>query len=206
MEFLPIDKYGERVYAGFWRRLFSAVIDALIIFPVLVLLHLFQSASLSIAAVATVVSSVAIAFYTVYFHYRFGATLGKMAAGIRVTRPNGSAIDFKQALLRSSVDIAFAVVVLSAQLIAISRADAATYLGAGWMERATYLLPLMPAWFAAAHIASNIWYWSEFLVLLFNQRRRAIHDFIAGTVVIRSKFAEDILESETPIAPILPIA
>lgn len=28
--------------------------------------------------------------------------------------------------------------------------------------------------------------WSELLVLLFNEKRRALHDFIAGTVVVRT--------------------
>ena len=37
---------------------------------------------------------------------------------------------------------------------------------------------------ADLNIAFNIWIWSEFFVLLLNKRRRAIHDFIAETVVI----------------------
>ena len=33
-------------------------------------------------------------------------------------------------------------------------------------------------------IVGFLWTWSELIVMLFNQRRRALHDFIAGTVVI----------------------
>jgi uncharacterized RDD family membrane protein YckC len=29
----------------------------------------------------------------------------------------------------------------------------------------------------------QIWVWSEVVVMLFNKRRRALHDFIAGTIV-----------------------
>jgi len=29
-------------------------------------------------------------------------------------------------------------------------------------------------------IANNIWIWGEVIVLLFNEKRRAIHDFMAG--------------------------
>jgi uncharacterized RDD family membrane protein YckC len=32
---------------------------------------------------------------------------------------------------------------------------------------------------------SQAWLWSELVVLLLNAKRRALHDFIAGTVVIR---------------------
>ena len=33
----------------------------------------------------------------------------------------------------------------------------------------------------------QIWIWSELIVMLTNRRRRALHDFIAGTVVIRRR-------------------
>ncbi|WP_255590049.1 hypothetical protein [Marinicella meishanensis] len=36
-----------------------------------------------------------------------------------------------------------------------------------------------------------VWYWSELLVMLTNERRRALHDFIAGTVVIKKAFLLD---------------
>jgi uncharacterized RDD family membrane protein YckC len=32
----------------------------------------------------------------------------------------------------------------------------------------------------------TVWIWSEIIVLLFNRRKRALHDFIAGTVVIHT--------------------
>jgi uncharacterized RDD family membrane protein YckC len=38
-----------------------------------------------------------------------------------------------------------------------------------------------PAWVG---IVANIWIWSEMLVLLCNKRRRALHDMIAGTIVV----------------------
>ena len=44
----------------------------------------------------------------------------------------------------------------------------------------------------------QIWIWSEFVVLLFNRRKRAIHDFIAGTVVILKEFAEPDLGLNVP--------
>jgi uncharacterized RDD family membrane protein YckC len=35
-------------------------------------------------------------------------------------------------------------------------------------------------------VAQQLWGWSELIVLLLNEKRRALHDFIAGTVVIRT--------------------
>ena len=44
---------------------------------------------------------------------------------------------------------------------------------------------MVPSWYSFATITMNIWIWSEFIVMLTNKRKRAIHDFIAGALVIR---------------------
>jgi uncharacterized RDD family membrane protein YckC len=33
-------------------------------------------------------------------------------------------------------------------------------------------------------VLGEVWMWSELVVLLLNEKRRAIHDYIAGTVVV----------------------
>jgi len=196
MEFLPIEIENEKVYAGFGKRFGSAIVDMLVFIPFMFVFHFIQSSSLSMAMVGVVLSSILFSAYTVYFHYKFGATLGKMALGIKVTLPNGEKIGFKQAILRSSVDLAFALFMVIAQVMAISNADLEVYLNAGWIERAEYIMPLFPAWYGAVNIASQLWYWGEFIVLLFNKRKRAPHDFIAGTVVIRKEYAEQGAQQE----------
>jgi len=160
--------------------------------------HSIGSSSLTMAMLSAVLSILFLSAYTIYFHYKFGATLGKMLLGIKVTLPNGENIGLKQALLRSSVDLAFALLMIIAQVIAISNADPETYLNAGWFERAEYILPLFPVWYGVVNMTSNLWYWGEFIVLLFNKRKRSLHDFIAGTVVIRKEFAELGAQNEEP--------
>lgn len=189
MEFLPIEKNGGKVYAGFLERFGAAIVDMLVLIPFMAIFHFLESTSLTIAMLTVILSSVLFSVYSIYFHYKYGATLGKMAMGIRVTLPNGSSVGLKQALLRSSVDLGFAFFAVIAHVIAISNADPDQYLNAGWMERAKYVMPLFPAWYGIVSTCGELWYWSEFIVLLFNKRRRAIHDFIAGTVVIHQEYA-----------------
>lgn len=43
---------------------------------------------------------------------------------------------------------------------------------------------VMPRWQYYTTIAFQIWIWSEFVVMMTNRKRRAIHDLIAGTIVI----------------------
>ena len=42
----------------------------------------------------------------------------------------------------------------------------------------------MPGYGAYTDDAMALWVWSEPLVMLLNKQRRAIHDFLAGTVVL----------------------
>jgi uncharacterized RDD family membrane protein YckC len=48
------------------------------------------------------------------------------------------------------------------------------------------MMEFVPAWFTPVNVLMNIWIWSEFLVMMTNKRRRALHDFMAGTVVVRA--------------------
>ena len=113
-----------------------------------------------------------------------------MALKIKVTNPGGYYINLKQAVLRSSVDMGFAVLAVTAKIIAISHANPEEFLSAGWMERIEYILPLYPSRYDLVTIGTNVWVWGEFFVLLLNKRKRAVHDFIAGTVVINREYEE----------------
>jgi len=65
-----------------------------------------------------------------------------------------------------------------------------------WSKRMT---DSAPSWLKPLQLIQNIWVWSEFIVLLTNRKRRAIHDFIAGTVVIH-KLPKNTIELNPPIA------
>ena len=69
-------------------------------------------------------------------------------------------------------------------LAAISDAD---YYGDGWVQGTQNIHALKPPWLGWTTTADQIWIWSEVIVMLFNKKRRALHDFIAGTVVTSEK-------------------
>lgn len=196
MEFLPSEINSRKVYAGFAKRFGAGIVDMLTFIPFIIAFSFFESWSITMAIVGVVLSGFLFSGYTICFHYRFGATLGKMALGIKVTLPNGAKIGLKQALLRSSVDVAFSLFLSVAQIIAITHSNPEVYLNASWLERAEYTISLYPVWYTTVDAVSQIWYWSEFIVLLFNKRKRALHDFIAGTVVIHQEYAKQVAPKE----------
>ncbi|MFW1774167.1 RDD family protein [Acinetobacter seifertii] len=189
--FLPIKIDNETVYAGFWKRLSAGIIDMLVMIPLMIIGYFTQNISIIISMITVVIAALFAITYIIYFHYRFGATIGKMVVGIKITRPDGSKISLIQAVLRSSVDIVFCIITVISELIALSYADPEIYLNAGKIDQAKYILLFYPAWYSIVNSASELWTWSEFIVLLFNKRKRAIHDFIAGTIVIKKQYSKN---------------
>jgi len=193
MQFLPTENGlyngNYKVFSGFWTRALSVLIDILVITPVVLVSCFLLTWSITAELFGLVILSTLFFAYIIYFHYRFGATIGKMVLKIKVTNPNGTAISLKQAMLRSSVDIGFAALLVTAFFIGLSGANPQVYLALSWMERVEYLVPLYPSWYELVASRYLIWIFSEGFFLLINKRKRAIHDFIAGTVVINREFA-----------------
>jgi len=189
-EFLPIQKDGSPVYAGFWKRFGASLVDSFVLFPVGIIFLLLERISIWSAIGVTLVSGIFFTAYIIYFHYRYGATLGKMAAGIKVTLPNGSPIGIKEAFLRSCVELGLSIATMLAHLSALTNTDAEQYRSLDWIGRDAYVMSLTPAWHQTVETIYWIWFWSEVVVLLFNERKRALHDIIAGTVVIHKRFAK----------------
>ena len=139
MEFLPVTSNGKRVYAGFWTRFCAGFADTFILLLLVFLIVWLEGLDRTLAIVVTIPSSIMFAMYNVYFNARFGGTPGKLAVGIRITEPNGTAIGWTAAWKRSSVDLVFAVLALVVQVWALILVDVAQYNSVGWMARGKLL-------------------------------------------------------------------
>ena len=165
------------------------IIDISIFMPVTILHLSLLKHSPRLAAITVVMLPLVWHAYTVGLHWKFGQTVGKMATQIKVIRLDGSSIGLREALLRDSVAIGIALIRLPFLLF--------VFLGWEWSSWSTMspelrgqLLrernPVEP-W---CDYAQHTWFWSELIVLLLNEKRRALHDFIAGTVVWNLRHAQ----------------
>lgn len=179
-------------YGGFWRRAGALFADMAIVLPFAVI-HPWLLRPGEVHTAVSIASQIAIALiYSVYLVYRFGGTPGKLLMGLRVTRVDGTPVTFRQALLRHAPELVFSVIGGVGAAITSSRAGITpSFFPRG--EELQFLRDAQPEWLIPVTIATQVWIWSELIVLLTNRRRRAIHDFIAGTVVIRR---------HRPIAPV----
>ncbi|HUR60111.1 MAG TPA: RDD family protein [Opitutaceae bacterium] len=171
-------------YATFWQRFAAGWLDFFVLLPLYIGVWTAEAYSKAAAWVFAAPAAFGYAAYAIYFHGRTGQTLGKRMMKIRVVRTTAERIDWREAGLRSSVDVGFAALTCIGACMAFAAIPDADYY-VGWSQRHQNLADQEPSWMRGIEYASTIWMLSEVVVMLFNPQRRALHDFIAGTVVIQ---------------------
>ncbi|MBC7937631.1 MAG: RDD family protein [Rhizobacter sp.] len=165
----------ERYYT-FWRRLGAGIVDSFFIGLLSWIIgYVVLQQGRDYFLVMTVVLFICSYLYSILMTGLLGQTLGKMATGIIVVdqADETHVIGIKRAFYRDSVPLLIQVVSFSFS---------------GWN---VYTEP-------ASHPPSEIineigeyalwgWFIAELVTMFFNERRRAVHDFLASSVVIGLK-------------------
>jgi uncharacterized RDD family membrane protein YckC len=170
-------------YAGFWRRLAASLIDGFVLLPSIFLVAAVEGLSRPAAFLAALLGHAVYYAYILPLTLRHGGTLGKLALGVRVQPADGSSLTWRHVWRRSAVDMLAAGLFITGTFAGLSEIPFATYAAAGRIERAELITAAVP-WMMWLNVAYMIWLASEFVVIMANHRRRALHDFIAGTVVV----------------------
>lgn len=177
---------GELHYAGFRQRLGAFLLDV-IIFLSGFALSFWLDERYRLAQVYSFLPWLIMGlWYHVYLVKRYDGTLGKLLLKIRITRLDGTSVGYRESFLRYSVLFILSTLQSIPLLIAVLNMSDVEYLSLGFQERTLRLVAMAPSWYETITILLNIWIWSEFVVMLTNKKRRAPHDFMAGTVVIRN--------------------
>jgi uncharacterized RDD family membrane protein YckC len=162
-------------YQTFRPRFFAGLVDGLVFFPLAIANNWIYTSNVppSLRTVWFVAYSLSFIVYSVALHARFGQTLGKIVTRVKVLAVSETKLSMKEALLRDAVRIVLTLVgvaldppkVLSrANPLQLPEFDAAT-----WLQMC----------------ASRGWFVAELVTMLANTKRRALHDLIAGSVVVR---------------------
>lgn len=173
-------------YSGFWKRFCAGIIDFLVILPFIFCFAWAATHSKLMGLLVVVPYCFSMAAYTIFLHAKYGQTLGKMALRIKVVTLDGNLITAKEALLRSSVDLFWALGASISFIVAIQNIPEPDLINSNWQSFPTLLANAQPIFGRWVEIASAGWGLSEFIVLLCNYKKRALHDFIAGTVVVNT--------------------
>jgi uncharacterized RDD family membrane protein YckC len=169
-------------YRTFAPRFWAGPVDTCVMWPVSFVASILYASSrpAGIAVVVLVVDGFAWLAYTVVMHARYGQTVGKMVTRVRVVdyRTEGR-ISWRQAVLREAIPLLLTIGVLVWEIIHLVEGTwtpgAALDGGSTSDGRSLWILMSL----------SGMWWVAEIITMLTNSKRRALHDFLAGTVVVR---------------------
>jgi uncharacterized RDD family membrane protein YckC len=174
-------------YAGFWPRLASLLLDVIILSPISVLTYWGYDNFRLFKLYYFLPGLLLGLFYCIYLVRRYGGTPGKLIMGIRIRKLDGSPVGYKEAILRYFPDAVFGVFLSLALIYSLLHMTDFEYLTLTRAARFKRIAELAPSWYKPLHWLSLAWGWGELIVLLTNSKRRALHDFIAGTVVVHTR-------------------
>jgi uncharacterized RDD family membrane protein YckC len=190
MKILPIEfpETEETIYAGFKLRLTAIVLDIIIFGPIVVGLLYIDELNYSNAFYTFIPRLILIFIYFICFVKIWSGTPGKLLAGIIIVRKDGQRISWREAILREAVGVSLGILLSVALLISRYSIGEQEFSTLTYTQRGVKLVGLAPFWYKPLDWILEIWFWGELIVLLFNKRKRALHDYIAGTVVIKKKY------------------
>ena len=191
---LKIDGINDNIYAGFGPRLGSLLLDIIIFVPIALLVLYTNSVSKNAFLYTLIPNLIFGIWYNVYLVKKYGGTPGKLIMGIKIIKLNGKPLEWKEAILRHSVLLLLSLFSSILMIFCISKADENTYNNLSWLKQSQYLMTFAPISFIVYNYLSNIWVYGELIVLLTNSRKRAVHDFIAGTVIVKKIYVDKINE------------
>jgi uncharacterized RDD family membrane protein YckC len=174
-------------YAGFWRRFGAFWLDFLIVLPFAAIAYVGDAQSRLFQLYWFVPGLVFGLWYHAYLVVRYGGTPGKLILNMRIAMVDGSQVTPKAAILRYVVLLVLAELSVLAFIMGSLKMTDNEWFSLAYMDRADRIVELAPSWYQAVTVLMNIWIWSEFVTMLFNKKRRAVHDFIAGTVVLKGR-------------------
>ena len=172
---------SESIYAGFTLRTKALLTDFIIFLPIAILNFILTKVDKNYLIYSSILTYTFFIFYYIFLVYKYEGTPGKRLCKIKVRKKNGKRIGLKEAILRESVGL------FLAGFLRYSYVLTALKLSNGDFSYQDFE-SLRPNWYPFLDWIYDIWLWSEIIIILLNKRKRALHDFIAGTVVIKDKY------------------
>ena len=183
-------------FQTFWARFIANLLDGMVLTPVTLPTTILIGYGPSAVAIAWVIVTAPVGWaYTSYCHGRWGQTLGKRATKIKVVRADSEGSPgYRRALRRDIGSIVFSSLgcVVLVTLIVNGDTDAFRIFhdfsmnGSSQDASETYRRAFSgynPATIILGAV-NSAWALTEVGTMMLNRKRRALHDFIGGTVVV----------------------
>lgn len=164
-------------YNTLGARFVAAFIDGIVMIPVGILSGIipFMSDFPKLAIVWNIIISLIPVVYTIWLHTVYGQTLGKMAMKVKVLDISEDPITFTQAVIRSLPQM-LPVFLTASELINQMQSSAINL-----FSKEQFQIMYMGIYFLY-----GVWGVGNCISALVTEKKRALHDLIAGTVVVKT--------------------
>jgi uncharacterized RDD family membrane protein YckC len=174
-------------YLTFGPRFWAGPIDQLVTWPVgfLVGYATTQHMSRSVQVAALILENAVWVMYSIAMHAKYGQTIGKMMCKVRfVDYKTENPISVMQAVIRDGVPavVTVGLVIFQVSEIVVGHEGTVEQMKSNGGGLSGLLLAGVPI----------LWFVAELITMMTNDKRRALHDLIAGTVVVRTKISESV--------------
>jgi len=165
---MDTDKYRTGL-----KRFWAAIVDGIVFMPLLLIEQwlLGKTEDTSVIIGWTIFTAFLPLLYSIILHYKYGQTIGKWVAGVKVVDISETrTLTFKQSVLRDVFYLGIEIIGLLYFAFLVFQTNKAEYLYNNYRNFADQ--PIL--W----------WTIIELVTMLTNSKRRALHDFIAKSVVV----------------------
>jgi uncharacterized RDD family membrane protein YckC len=157
------------------KRLGAAIVDGIVFTPLLLVDQwlLGNTDNNSLVISWTIFTTFLSLFYSIFAHYKYGQTIGKWVAGIKVLDISETrTLTLRQSILRDSFYLVIEIIGLLYFTFLVLQTGKTEYILNDYRSFADQ--PIL--WWALIELIS----------MLTNTKRRAVHDFLARSVVVRT--------------------
>lgn len=173
-------------YAGFWRRLGAYLLDFICTMLITLAIFWLAGSSKRLALLLEIPSIFLSSAYFVVLHGRYGRTLGKVVAHLKVTRDDGTPIGFQDAIVRYLPDFALTSLSGYLMIMGIMNIDEGEWIRAGVFDRGTLLSVQTPELRELYYFLQLGWTLAEVVSLAVSPQKKTLHDRLARTIVVRA--------------------
>jgi len=195
---VTIGDYSYR-YAGLYKRFIAGVIDTLIFLPLMCIWYIFENSHYYMFEISSWISNLSF-LYALLLVGKYGKTIGKRIVGIEVKCINGTNASYWVSSKRVLIDIIISIMLIIVHLEFLITNDIILIPKMNFYDLNIYVSNRTHYW-GLLMFMYVVWWLSEYFTLTFNRKKRAIHDYIAGTIVIDLSSQNDNNINEIPTMP-----
>ena len=172
---------------GFWKRALAGLIDFIFTMPLMIFIYpIFITLTLQEKSLLPYFLYMILSYgIAIFLIVRFGGSIGKILLKIKIVNAEGRHLSAKQAVLRQTFSV-LGTIIFSAKLYNLMYIISPSEIPHGYSE----IGRLMSNKVGKYNLLENInlvLIFIDGIWLLFNKRKRALHDYIAGTFVVKKE-------------------